>query len=62
MNWFTDEEESRQVPDAKESVQWRDGVSRPRLLPSPKDRETSVSRHGSEPLESLWAIGLEAGG
>lgn len=32
------------------------------FLPSPKDRETSVSRHGSEPLESLWEIGLDAAG
>ena len=32
------------------------------FLPSPRDRETSVSRHGGEPLESLWAIGLEAAG
>jgi hypothetical protein len=30
------------------------------FLPSLKDRETSVSRHGSEPLESLWVIGLDA--
>lgn len=27
------------------------------FLPSPNDRETSVFRHGSEPLETLWAIG-----
>lgn len=32
------------------------------FLPGSKDRETSVSRHGSDPLESLWAIGLEAAG
>ena len=32
------------------------------FLPSPKDRETSVSRHGSEPVESLWTIGLSAAG
>lgn len=32
------------------------------LLPSPKDRETSVSRHGREPLERLWEIGLVAAG
>ncbi len=32
------------------------------FLPNPKDRETSVSRHGSEPLESLWAIGVQAAG
>lgn len=27
------------------------------FLPSPKHRETSVSRHGSEPRESLWSLG-----
>ena len=32
------------------------------FLPSPKDRETSVSRHGSEPREDLWIIGLSAAG
>jgi len=32
------------------------------FLPSPKDRETSVSRHGSEPREELWTIGLPAAG
>jgi hypothetical protein len=32
------------------------------FLPSPKDRETSVSRHGSEPREDLWTIGLSAAG
>jgi len=34
------------------------------FLPNPKDRETSVFRHGSEPLDRLWAIGVEhaAGG
>jgi len=32
------------------------------FLPSPRDRETSVSRHGSEPREELWAIGLSAAG
>src|ERR1051325_8386682 len=30
------------------------------FLPSRKDRETSVSRHGSEPSNRLWEIGLEA--
>lgn len=29
------------------------------FLPNPKDWETSVSRHGSEPVEGLWAIGRE---
>ena len=26
------------------------------FLPSPRDRETSVFRHGSEPRDALWAI------
>lgn len=29
------------------------------FLPSPKGRETSVFRHGSEPRDALWAIGVE---
>ncbi len=29
------------------------------FLPNPKDRETSMFRHGSEPRETLWAIGEE---
>ena len=32
------------------------------FLPNPKDRETSVSRHGRAPLETLWALGLDAAG
>lgn len=28
-------------------------------MPEPEDRESSVFRHGSEPVESLWSIGLE---
>jgi hypothetical protein len=32
------------------------------FLPNPKDRETSVSRHGGDPLEGLWALGVEAAG
>lgn len=32
------------------------------FLPNPKDRETSVSRHGREPLERLWQLGGEAAG
>lgn len=32
------------------------------FLPNPRDRETSVSRHGMEPLEGLWALGVEAAG
>lgn len=29
------------------------------FLPHPEDRETSVFRHGSEPREALWRIGIE---
>jgi hypothetical protein len=29
------------------------------FLPNPKDRETSVFRHGREPREVLWQIGRE---
>lgn len=32
------------------------------FLPSPKDRETSISRHGAEPSDRLWEIGLVAAG
>ncbi len=32
------------------------------FLPSPKDRETSVSRHGAKPLNQLWALGAAAAG
>ncbi len=32
------------------------------FLPNPKDRETSVSRHGHEPEAELWALGLIAAG
>ena len=32
------------------------------FLPNPKDRETSVSRHGREPLKPLWEMGLVAAG
>lgn len=32
------------------------------FLPNPKDRETSVSRHGLEPFARLWEIGLAAAG
>lgn len=30
------------------------------FMPSTKSRETSVSRHGHEPIERLWKIGREA--
>jgi hypothetical protein len=29
------------------------------FLPSPRDHETSVFRHGSEPRDTLWALGDE---
>ena len=32
------------------------------FIPSPKDRATSVSRHGREPLETLWELGQAAAG
>jgi hypothetical protein len=32
------------------------------FLPGPKDRETSVSRHGREPTARLWEIGRGAAG
>jgi hypothetical protein len=32
------------------------------FLPNPKDHETSVSRHGKEPLTRLWEIGLAVAG
>lgn len=32
------------------------------FLPSPAARETSVSRHGSEPAERLWILGRLAAG
>lgn len=46
-----------------QSSQFNASMAKPAaFLPSPKDRETSVSRHGSEPLESLWALGVQAAG
>jgi len=32
------------------------------FLPNPRDRETSVSRHGSDPRNVLWSLGLAATG
>ena len=38
-------------------------VTKPKaFLPSTRDRETSVSRHGREPIEELWCLGLQAAG
>lgn len=46
-----------------QSGQFNASIAKPAaFLPGSKDRETSVSRHGSGPLESLWAIGVEAAG
>ncbi len=30
------------------------------FLPNPKDRETSVFRHGEDPAERLWSLGRSA--
>ena len=32
------------------------------FLPNPKDKETSVARHGSEPADVLWQLGRIAAG
>lgn len=32
------------------------------FLPNPKERESSVSRHGKTPLAALWALGQLAAG
>src|SRR4051794_6064804 len=32
------------------------------FLPGRKDRETSVARHGADPIDQLWEIGLAAAG
>jgi hypothetical protein len=46
-----------------QSSHYSGGVARPSaFLPSPKDRATSVSRHGSEPIETLRQLGLAAAG
>jgi hypothetical protein len=45
------------------SRHFRGGVVKPAaFLPNPKDRETSVSRQGAEPAESLWTLGRAAAG
>lgn len=38
------------------------GVKPSAFLPSPHDRETSVSRHGQQPSERLWELGRAAAG
>lgn len=30
------------------------------FTPNPKDRESSISRHGKEPLSGLWELGRQA--
>lgn len=53
------------VDDAEElarflysSSQYNSQMAKPAaFLPNPRDRETSVFRHGSEPREDLWRIG-----
>ncbi|MBX3472864.1 MAG: hypothetical protein KF754_00585 [Planctomycetes bacterium] len=39
-------------------------VKPPAFLPNPdpKQRESSISRHGKTPLEGLWALGFHAAG
>lgn len=37
-------------------------VKPPAFMPSPKDRETSVSRHGAQPAYALWQLGTIAAG
>jgi hypothetical protein len=40
------------------SSQFNSRMAKPSaFLPEPKTRDTSVFRHGREPLENLWAIG-----
>jgi hypothetical protein len=44
-----------------QNSQFKQAIVRPAaFLPSSKSRETSVSRHGREPLSNLWMIGLAA--
>jgi len=46
-----------------QSNQFNDTMVKPAaFLPSPKERETSVSRHGAEPIQQLWELGLVAAG
>ena len=38
-------------------------VAKPKVfLPSQRDRETSISRHGREPVDDLWVLGAAAAG
>lgn len=46
-----------------QSNQFNDTLVKPAVfLPAPNSRETSVSRHGREPTEELWKLGLIAAG
>ena len=46
-----------------QSNQFNASMAKPAaFLPGPKDRETSVFRHGREPSDSLWTIDLGAAG
>lgn len=46
-----------------QSNQFTASMAKPSVfLPNRKDRETSVSRHGSEPAERLWELGHAAAG
>jgi hypothetical protein len=46
-----------------QSSQFSSTMAKPAaFLPTPRDQETSVSRHGVEPLDRLWEIGLVAAG
>jgi hypothetical protein len=46
-----------------QSSQFTASMAKPSaFLPNPKDRETSVFRHASDPREALWEIGLSIAG
>ena len=46
-----------------QSNQFNKTIAKPAaFLPNPRDRETSVSRHGRVPAERLWRLGLVAAG
>lgn len=46
-----------------QSSHYSAGAARPTaFLPGPKDRATSVARHGMEPVETLRQLGLTAAG
>ena len=46
-----------------QSSQFNSTVVKPSaFLPNPKDQETSASRHGVEPAETLWDLGRQAAG